>query len=202
MSKDVPTLFKPIIIRSQCFQNRIWVSPMCQYSCACRQTETDLPGRLTTHHQTHYASFIARGPSLTIIEATAVNPKGRISPYDSGLWCDEQLPPIEHLVKFAHAQHQKVGIQLAHAGRKGSTVPPFIAAQFRKGSVRATEAENGWPGDVVSASVSSSWHSTALSIMELVLIVGREVKISRGTAREVTIQQVDSILLARSLSTR
>ena len=87
--------------------------------------------------------IFTRGPGLTIIEATGVVPQGRITPEDAGLWSDDQIPPLKALVEFAHTQGQKVGIQLAHAGRKASTVAPWLSFH-----ASATEEHGGWPDDV------------------------------------------------------
>src|SRR6266536_4588925 len=65
----------------------------------------------------------------TIIEATSVLPNGRITPEDSGLWTDSQIAPIRRIADFLHSQNQKLGIQLAHAGRKASTVAPWLVQQ-------------------------------------------------------------------------
>lgn len=91
---------------------------MCQYSA------TD--GHHTDWHFSHLAGILQRGPGLTIVEATAVLPEGRITPQDSGLWKDSQIEPLKRTVTFAHSQGQKIAIQLAHAGRKASTVAPWI----------------------------------------------------------------------------
>lgn len=69
-----------------------------------------------------------------MVEATAITPEGRITPEDSGLWKDSQIEPLKRIVEFAHSQGQKIGIQLGHAGRKASTVAPWLS----KGAV-ATE---------------------------------------------------------------
>ncbi|MCJ1317326.1 hypothetical protein MMC15_002649 [Xylographa vitiligo] len=95
----------------------------------------------------HLGGILIRGPGLTIIEATAITPEGRITPEDSGLWKDSQIAPLARICDFAHSQGQKIAIQLAHAGRKGSTVAPWID---RKGA--ATKNVGGWPDDVVSVS--------------------------------------------------
>ncbi len=63
-----------------------------------------------------------------MVEATAVTAEGRITPEDSGLWKDSQIEPLRRIVEFAHSQGQKIGIQLAHAGRKASTVAPWLSA--------------------------------------------------------------------------
>lgn len=78
-----------------------------------------------------------------LIEATAVQPAGRISPQDAGLWTDSQIGPLKRVVEFAHAQNQHIGIQLAHAGRKASTFPPWLAL-----SDEVDEEAGGWPQDV------------------------------------------------------
>jgi 2,4-dienoyl-CoA reductase-like NADH-dependent reductase (Old Yellow Enzyme family) len=143
LSPNPPTLFTPLKIRDATFQNRIWVAPMCTYSAD--------NGKLTDFHFSHLSSFAYRGASLTIIEATAVLPNGRISPEDSGLWEDSQIAPIRRIADFLHSQNQKLGIQLAHAGRKASTLAPWLITQ-RGRSATATEEAGGWPNDVMGAS--------------------------------------------------
>lgn len=69
-----------------------------------------------------------------MVEATSITPEGRITPEDSGLWKDSQIEPLKRIVEFAHSQGQKIGIQLGHAGRKASTVAPWLS----KGAI-ATE---------------------------------------------------------------
>ena len=88
--------------------------------------------------------IISRGPGLAIVEATAVLPEGRISPEDSGLWLDSHMEPLKKIVEFAHSQNQKIGIQLAHAGRKASTLAPWL----NPGSVATAEEAAGWPDNV------------------------------------------------------
>lgn len=78
-----------------------------------------------------------------MIEATAVLPEGRISPEDSGLYLDSQIEPLQKIVEFAHSQNQKIGIQLGHAGRKASTIAPWLS-----GGSLATEEVGGWPENV------------------------------------------------------
>lgn len=116
--KPVPKLFQPLTLRGLTLQNRIFVSPMCQYSAH--------DGHLTDWHLTHLGGIMQRGPGLTIVEATSVLKEGRISPEDSGLWKDSQMEPLRRIVEFAHSQGQKIAIQLGHAGRKASTVAPWI----------------------------------------------------------------------------
>lgn len=82
-----------------------------------------------------------------MVEATSVTAKGRITPEDSGLWLDSQMEPLKKIVEFAHSQGQNIGIQLSHAGRKASTVAPWLS----KGAV-ATKEVNGWPDDCYAPS--------------------------------------------------
>jgi 2,4-dienoyl-CoA reductase-like NADH-dependent reductase (Old Yellow Enzyme family) len=82
-----------------------------------------------------------------MVEATAVQPRGRITPEDSGIWLDAHISVLQTHVHFAHSQGQKIGIQLAHAGRKASTVAPWLAA-----AAVATKAVGGWPDDVIAPS--------------------------------------------------
>lgn len=88
-----------------------------------------------------------RGPGLTMVEATSVTPQGRITPEDSGLWKDSQIAPLKRIVEFAHSQGQHMGIQLGHAGRKASTVAPWLS----HGDVAGKDL-NGWPDDVYGPS--------------------------------------------------
>ncbi|EMC99563.1 hypothetical protein BAUCODRAFT_29934 [Baudoinia panamericana UAMH 10762] len=133
--KDVPKLFKPLKLRGVTFQNRIMLSPLCQYSAE--------DGHYTMWHLTHLGGIIQRGPGLACVEATGVTPQGRITPEDVGLWKDSQMEPLKKIVEFAHSQGQKIMIQLAHAGRKASTVAPWLSS----GEVAGKDL-NGWPDDV------------------------------------------------------
>ncbi|EFQ29411.1 NADH:flavin oxidoreductase/NADH oxidase [Colletotrichum graminicola] len=141
-ASSAPTLFQPLTIRDVTINNRIWVSPMCQYSAE--------DGHLTDYHLVHLGQFALHGAALTIIEATAVEPRGRISPQDVGLWKDSQAVSLKRVVDFIHSQNQAVGIQLAHAGRKASNVAPWI--RERHGKWLAHESEGGWPDDCVAPS--------------------------------------------------
>lgn len=134
-----PKLFQPLKIRSATFQNRIFLSPLCQYSSA--------DGHVTDWQLTHLGGIVQRGPGLTFVEATAVLPEGRITPEDAGLWKDSQIEPLRRIVEFAHSQGQKIAIQLAHAGRKASTVAPWLSF----GDI-ASEEVNGWPDNVKAPS--------------------------------------------------
>ncbi|KAK0658063.1 FMN-linked oxidoreductase [Cercophora newfieldiana] len=137
--QPIPKLFTPLTIRDLTLQNRIIVSPMCQYSAH--------EGFSTPWHQAHIGGIVQRGPGLTIIEATAVQARGRITPEDTGIWLDAHIPGLQTLTTFAHSQGQKIAIQLAHAGRKASCVAPWLS----RGKAATTEA-GGWPDDVIAPS--------------------------------------------------
>ncbi|KAI9845091.1 MAG: hypothetical protein M1837_005095 [Sclerophora amabilis] len=130
-----PRLFQPIRLRGLTLQNRIMLSPLCQYSA--------VDGHHTAWHFAHLGGIIQRGPGLSCVEASAVTPEGRITPEDSGIWKDSQIEPLKQTVEFAHSQGQKIAIQIAHAGRKASTVAPWLS-----GGAIATRAVNGWPDNV------------------------------------------------------
>ncbi|KNE69430.1 hypothetical protein AMAG_13790 [Allomyces macrogynus ATCC 38327] len=142
-AKDPETaahLFRPLTVRDTTFANRIFVSPMCQYSAQ--------DGFATDYHLVHLGQFALRGVGLAMVEATAITPEGRISPQCLGLWKDEQIAPLKRIVDFYHANHGKIGIQLGHAGRKASTYPLFE----KDGRSLVPESEGGWGENVVGPS--------------------------------------------------
>jgi 2,4-dienoyl-CoA reductase-like NADH-dependent reductase (Old Yellow Enzyme family) len=128
------SLFDPIDLRGVRVRNRVWVSPMCQYSV----TERD--GVPTDWHLVHLGSFARGGAGLVLAE-------GRISPHDTGIWSAEQVAAWRRVTDFAHGQGAVIGLQLAHAGRKASVYP-----EWGTGGLKGTlpEAEGGW--QTVSAS--------------------------------------------------
>jgi 2,4-dienoyl-CoA reductase-like NADH-dependent reductase (Old Yellow Enzyme family) len=123
-------LFSPLTLKDLEFRNRIFVSPMCQYSC------TD--GMPADWHLVHLGSRAVGGAGLVIVEATAVSPEGRISPGDIGLWNDSQAQAFRSLTSFINGQGAVPGIQLAHAGRKASTAAPW------KGGGPLRPSDGGW----------------------------------------------------------
>jgi 2,4-dienoyl-CoA reductase-like NADH-dependent reductase (Old Yellow Enzyme family) len=123
-------LFTEFFLREIEFRNRIFVSPMCQYSSK--------DGAPTEWHHVHLGSRAVGGAACVIQEATAVVAEGRISPGDAGLWNDAQAEAYKPIVKFIKESGAVPGIQLAHSGRKGSTRAPWD-----KGPA-LTEKEGGW----------------------------------------------------------
>lgn len=106
-------LFTPITFRNVELKNRIVMSPMCMYSAE--------EGVANDFHFVHYGSRAQGGAGLIIVEATGVEPRGRITNKCLGIWNDEQALALKKIVDFVHQNSEsKIGIQLAHAGRKGS----------------------------------------------------------------------------------
>ena len=110
-------LLSPLRLRDLTFRNRVFVSPMCQYSA-----EDGVPN---DWHLVHLGSRAVGGASLVIAEATGVSPEGRISPWDTGIWSDAQAEAFTRIARFVRGQGAVAGIQLAHAGRKASTDAPW-----------------------------------------------------------------------------
>ena len=123
-------LFSQFRLRDVEFKNRIFLSPMCQYS-----SENGMPN---DWHFVHLGSRAVGGVSLVMVEATSVSPEGRISLGDNGIWSDEQAEAFERLTEFIKKQGARPGIQIAHAGRKASTDVPW-----RGGGPLAQDA-GGW----------------------------------------------------------
>lgn len=123
-------LFSPIAIKGITLKNRIVVSPMCQYSSE--------DGFANDWHLVHLGSRAVGGASLIVFEATGVSPEARISPQDLGIWKDEHIDKLTQITAFIKAQNCVAGIQLAHAGRKASTMQPW------KGRDMVREEDGGW----------------------------------------------------------
>ena len=126
----MPHLFDSFTIRDLEFSNRVFVSPMCEYS--------SVDGYANNWHLVHLGSRAVGGAGLVLTEATAVLPEGRISPQDLGIWKDEHVDLLKHIVSFIHEQGSVAGMQLAHAGRKASTRRPW------EGDGVVPETEGGW----------------------------------------------------------
>ena len=123
-------LFTPLRLRELVVRNRIFVSPMCQYS--------SVEGVPTDWHLVHLGSRAVGGAGLVMVEATAVSPEGRISPDDSGIWSDAHVEAFRRITAFVSAQGAVPAIQLAHAGRKASTRAPWL------GGDPVPPGEGGW----------------------------------------------------------
>jgi 2,4-dienoyl-CoA reductase-like NADH-dependent reductase (Old Yellow Enzyme family) len=123
-------LFSPLTLRSVSFANRIFVSPMCQYS-----SDDGMPNEW---HFVHLGSRAVGGAALVMVEASAVSPEGRISASDMGIWSGAHAEAFVPITRFIHSQGAAAGIQLAHAGRKGSTQVPWL------GRRAVAIADGGW----------------------------------------------------------
>ena len=157
---SIPALLQPLSLRGLTLRNRLAVAPMCQYSA------TD--GVVGDYHLVHLGRFALGGFGLVIVEATGVTADGRISHGDVGLWSDEHVPGLARVADFLHAEGAAAGIQLAHAGAKGSSRRPWEGV----GPVTPDNARSGeepWP--TVSASevpVGPGWPTPhALTAEEL-----------------------------------
>lgn len=124
-------LFSPLVMKSLRLRNRIGLPPMCQYSAQ--------DGFMSDWHLTHYGARAIGGAGLIIIEATAVSPEGRITPGDIGLWDGQQVEALARVNQFIKKHGAVPGIQLAHAGRKGSAARPW------EGGAHLDDASGGWP---------------------------------------------------------
>jgi len=133
MEKDFnhqPHLFSPLAVRSVTLRNRIGVSPMCQYSA--------VDGMANDWHYVHLGSRAVGGAGLVMVEATAVAPEGRITPGCMGLWSEKHIEPLARIAAFLKEHGAVAGIQIAHAGRKGSADLPW------RSGAHLSEAQGGW----------------------------------------------------------
>lgn len=132
------SLFSNIKLSEVTVPNRIGLSPMCQYCVK--------DGIATEWQHIHLCTRAVGGTGLVMTEATAVEPRGRITPFDLGIWSDKHAQRLEKTVSFIKQQGSVPGIQLSHAGRKASHEPP------RNGRKPLSPAEGGWdtiaPSDV------------------------------------------------------
>src|SRR5580704_16185846 len=116
-----PHLFRPLTLRSVETRNRIMMSPMCQYSAQ--------DGLADDWHFAHLAARAVGGAGIVCVEATHVEPRGRITKHCLGLWNNEQRDQLAAIARFVASRGAVPGIQLAHAGRKGSVTQPWEGTQ-------------------------------------------------------------------------
>ncbi|KAJ1943551.1 hypothetical protein FBU59_002875, partial [Linderina macrospora] len=160
----LPKLFQPLKIRNARFKNRLWVSPMCMYSSA--------DGFTNDFHFMHYGQFAVRGAGGIVVEATGVLPEGRITPNCLGIWKDEHIPGLQHIVDYAHKFETTIGIQIGHAGRKSSTIP--LSQYGTRPTFKAEDSEGGWSENVYGPSA-----------------IAYDDK--HWTPKEMTIEQIESV---------
>lgn len=118
----MPHLFSPLTLRDITYSHRAWMSPMMQFAAVPEGPDTGTP---TDWHLQHLGSRAVAGAALVMVEATAVDPSGRSSHHDLGLWNDRQGQSFRRITDFIKAQGAVPGIQIVHAGRKGSTGVPW-----------------------------------------------------------------------------
>src|SRR6185312_14530628 len=149
------SLFSTFRLRELEFRNRVFVSPMCQYSC------TD--GLASPWHLVHLGSRAVGGAALVIAEAAAVVPEGRISPHDLGIWSAAHASALQPIAAFIREQGAVAGIHLAHAGRKASTARPW------EGGAAVAASSGGWEPVAPSAVAYSERYHTPreLSLSEI-----------------------------------
>ncbi|WP_028357091.1 NADH:flavin oxidoreductase/NADH oxidase [Brackiella oedipodis] len=138
MPKKGSRLFAPLQLGPITLKNRIAIPPMCQYSAH--------NGEVRPWHEMHYGHLAVSGASLLVLEATSVVPEGRISPSDLGLWNDQQAQGLAQLLASIRTYSDiKIGVQLAHAGRKASTAKAWEGQQY------LTPDQGGWVTQAPSA---------------------------------------------------
>jgi 2,4-dienoyl-CoA reductase-like NADH-dependent reductase (Old Yellow Enzyme family) len=130
VTQPINHLFAPVKLRSITLPNRIVVSPMCEYS--------SIDGFANDWHFVHLGSRAIGGAALVFTEANAVNPEGRITPSDLGIWKDEHILPLKRITTFLHEHGAYAGTQLAHAGRKASMSVPWETSRT------IPTSEGGW----------------------------------------------------------
>ena len=172
------TLFSPITLGGLMLANRIVIPPMDQYSAD--------EGRPTQWHHMHYGNLAVSGAGLLIVEATAVEPEGRISQGDLGLWNDEQEELHRRMLDFIGTFSSiPVAVQIGHAGRKGSTGRPW------EGRGPIAPQDGGWPVYAPSALPFDAASQTPLALTEADI---------DATARETLAHQLDTVLPGYALA--
>jgi 2,4-dienoyl-CoA reductase-like NADH-dependent reductase (Old Yellow Enzyme family) len=187
----MPRLFDPLTIRGTRFRNRIFVSPMCQYS--------SVEGMPNDWHLVHLGSRAVGGAALVMVEATAVSPEARITPADSGLWTAGQADAFRRIVDFLRERGAVAGIQLAHAGRKASTRPPW------EGGSPLGPSEGAWetvaPSPVPFGRYPAPRAMTEMEIDAVVEAFAASTRLARSSGFEVVeIHMAHGYLLHEFLS--
>jgi len=162
-TEDLPPLFRPLVLRGVTFRNRIIVSPMCQYSAD--------DGFNNAWHFAHHARFSLGGVGGAIVEASGVTADGRITPGCLGIYKDAHVAGLRRVVDTYHAQGIPVGIQLAHAGRKGSAAVPWAGA-----------------APLVNSGSDAAWEAVAPSAIALAE--------NWPTPRELSAQEIEALIEA------
>ena len=163
-----PLLFTPITIRGVTFKNRVIIAPMATYSA--------VDGIAQDFHFAHWGRLVLGGAGCVFVEATAVTDQGRITNGDLGIWSAVHVPPLRRIAEFMKAQKVVPGIQLAHAGRKGSMQRPW----FGNGALTAEDLARGekkWDTVAPTAEPMAEGHIVPrqLSVSDLATLKGHWV---------------------------
>lgn len=145
-------LFEPYTIRNLTLKNRIVMSPMCMYS------SHNEDGMVEDWHRVHYGSRAAGQIGLIILEATAVQPQGRISARDLGIWSDDHIEGLSEITRIVKQHGAAAGIQLAHAGRKAE-----IDGDIQAPSALAFSDEYKTPVEMSAADIQETIEAFALA---------------------------------------
>ena len=142
------SLFTPLTLRDTTIRNRVMLSPMCQYSAD--------DGMANDWHRIHLGTRAVGGAGVVMAEATAVEPRGRITPGCLGIWSDEHAEALEPITAFVRSQGATPAIQLAHAGRKASHAPPSagshaLPSSHDEGWETISATDTPYPGDETAA---------------------------------------------------
>jgi 2,4-dienoyl-CoA reductase-like NADH-dependent reductase (Old Yellow Enzyme family) len=165
-------LFTPLSVGQHTLSNRITVAPMCQYSA--------VDGSMSDWHLMHLGSLAISGASMLVMEATGVVPEGRITPYCPGLWSDANEAAMKRVTDFVRSVSPIVlGVQLGHAGRKGSSHRPW------QGHGPLAEAEGAWLTAAPSAlSLASGWPAPQeMSLSDMQALTDAFVRAAKRAAR-------------------
>jgi 2,4-dienoyl-CoA reductase-like NADH-dependent reductase (Old Yellow Enzyme family) len=163
-------LFSPVQLAGVTFPNRVFVSPMCQYSSE--------DGFSNDWHLVHLGSRAVGGAGLVMTEAAAVLAEGRITPQDLGLWKDEHIPRLKRIVEFLHGQGARAGVQLAHAGRKASMARPWAPEQRS-----LAPSEGGWKNVMAPSAIPFAENYAQPSALDLAGIQTITRAFTRATER-------------------
>lgn len=150
-------LFTPYELKDLKLKNRVVLPPMCQYSVSNKD------GIATDWHYMHYVSRAVGGTGLIIVEMTDVEPDGRITDYDLGIWSDEHIPALARIVEACHSYGAKVGIQIAHAGRKAEDAEVPVSS-----SPIAFNAQSKTPRELSTAEVKDMVNKFRLGVKRAV----------------------------------
>jgi 2,4-dienoyl-CoA reductase-like NADH-dependent reductase (Old Yellow Enzyme family) len=170
VSQHSSHLFSPFQLAGINFPNRVFVSPMCQYSSE--------DGFSNDWHLVHLGSRAVGGAGLVFTEAAAVLAEGRITPQDLGLWKDDHIAGLKRIVEFLHQQGVRAGVQLAHAGRKASMARPWAAEQRY-----LTPNEGGWRNVMAPSAVPFAGNYGQPVELDIAGIQNIVKAFSRSTAR-------------------